>query len=479
MLEHCRPNDEKRREFERKLVRKIDLRMMPILILLYIMNYLDRNNISAARDYGLQKDLKLTDTQYSVALSILFVGYISLQIPSNLLLVRLGRPRLYIPSIVALWGIVSGMTALTHNYSGLLAVRIVLGMAEAPFFPGALFLLSKWMTKKELATRTALLFSGSILSNAFSGLIAAGLLKLDGLRGIAGWKWMFIVEATLTVCISVIAFFVLPDFPENSSFLSEEERSLAVARLTEDAGEADVGGGDANGHGNTSHGLLLAVKDLKVYLLAVLLTAVTAGLSFNAFFPTLTGTLGYGQTQTLLLTVPPWFFAFVCVYFNGRHADATQERFLHISLPLVVGIAGFIISASTMNTAARFVGLFLMAPSYAGYVVILTWISNTIHRPTTKRAVALAGINAFSQLGNIAGSYIWQKKKFGPRYWQSNLICTCMFLVGIALALAMRVRLARDNRALDRKYGTVEETQASEGGKSTAHLTKRKFRYLL
>ena len=332
------------------------------------------------------------------------------------------------------------------------------------------------MTKKELAFRTALLFSGSIISNAFSGLISAGLLKMDGLHGVRGWQWLFIIEASLTGLAAIAAFFILPDFPENSAFLTIEERALAVARLTADAGgEADV---ESKGKG-AKEGVLLALQDTNVYLLMAIILPITTGLSFNLFFPTLTGTLGYGQTNTLLLTVPPWTLAALVSFFNGRHADYTGERFLHISVPLVVGIVGFTINASTMNTAARFVGLFLQASSYATYAIVLSWISNTIPRPMYKRSVALAAINSVAQFGNVAGSYIWSKDKYGPRYWQSNLICATMFLTAIGLAGVLRWRLVRKNRKLDRRYGTVAEILAAEGGRPTAETTRMKFRFVL
>lgn len=130
-------DEQERRRIEHALVRKIDLRIMPILVVLYILNYLDRNSIGSARDYGLQTDLKLSDTDYSLAVSILFVGYIALQVPSNLLLAKTGRPSVYIPTVVFLWGILSGCTAACTNLSSLLAVRTLLGVCESSFFPGA------------------------------------------------------------------------------------------------------------------------------------------------------------------------------------------------------------------------------------------------------------------------------------------------------------------------------------------------------
>lgn len=269
------PNSEEYKQLERRLVRKIDLRLMPILVLLYILNYLDRNSITTARDSGLVKDLKLEDQEYQTAISILFVGYITFQIPSNMLMTKLGRPSLYIPTFVALWGIVSGCTAATTGYHSLLAVRICLGFVESAFFPGALALLGYFYKKEEMATRTAILFSGSIISNAFSGLISAGILSgMEGKAGLPAWKWLFILEGCVTVVVAGIAVFILPDMPGNSKFLSPEERQMAVNRLSVNAGTT-LSPNDEEG--SPMQGFLMAVKDIKVWVLAFMLTAVTVG----------------------------------------------------------------------------------------------------------------------------------------------------------------------------------------------------------
>jgi MFS family permease len=231
------PNSPEYKELERRLVRKIDIRLMPITILLYILNYLDRNSISTARDNGLERDLGLKGQEYQTALSILYVGYITFQIPSNLFMTKLGRPSLYIPTFVTLWGVVSACTAATTGYHSLLAVRIILGAVESAFFPAALAMLSFFYRKNEMATRTALLFSGSIISNAFSGLISAGILsRMEGKAGLPAWKWLFIIEGAITVVVAAMAVFILPDMPENSKFLSVEERQMAVNRLKLDVG---------------------------------------------------------------------------------------------------------------------------------------------------------------------------------------------------------------------------------------------------
>ena len=264
---------DERQRLETALVRKIDLALLPMLILMYIMNYLDRNNIAAARLAGLQDPLSkgglnLSSTQYLTALSILFVGYILMQIPSNLFLNKIGKPALYLPTAMVIWGVISAATAGAHSYGGLIAIRFFLGFVEAAYFAGCLFFLSSWYTRKELGFRTAMLYSGALLSGAFSGLITAGIKNgLDGARGLRAWRWMFVIEGVITVFIAGCAYFVLPNFPRTTRWLTEEERQLAIWRLEEDIGEDDWVG---TGQQTFFHGMKLAFQDIKTWILVSL-----------------------------------------------------------------------------------------------------------------------------------------------------------------------------------------------------------------
>lgn len=258
---------DERQQLELALVRKIDLRIMPILILMYVMNYLDRNNIAAARLAGLEDELELTSTQYLTTLSVFFVGYILMQIPSNLFLNKIGLPAIYLPSAMIAWGILSGATAGVQSFGGLVAIRFCLGFVEAVYFPGCLFFLSSWYTRNELSFRTAILFTGSLVSGAFSGLISAGITKnLDGARNLRAWRWLFIIEGTVTVVIAVAGYFILPNFPRTTTWLTENERQVAIWRLSEDAGEDDWTGSDKKPF---LQGAKLAFRDIHMYILVL------------------------------------------------------------------------------------------------------------------------------------------------------------------------------------------------------------------
>jgi MFS family permease len=197
-------DDEWRKRIEKKLLRKVDARMLPTLIVMYLLNFLDRSNLAQARQGSLEEDLGMTGTDFNLATSIFFVGYLLMQLPSNMLLTRV-RPSIYLASSCCLWGAVSTCNAAAKNFTQLVVIRFFLGFVEAPFFPGAIFLMSSWYTRAELTRRISWFYSGNALANMFGGLLGASILgDLDGDLGIAGWRWLFIV-----VCYP--EYFVMPD----------------------------------------------------------------------------------------------------------------------------------------------------------------------------------------------------------------------------------------------------------------------------
>ncbi|KAI1077958.1 MFS general substrate transporter [Whalleya microplaca] len=472
----------RRAHVEKTLKLKLDARCS-LFVLIYILNYLDRNNIASARLKGLQDDLHLDNTQYATCLSILYVGYILMQVPSNMLINRISRPSLYLSLVMLLWGLISTLSGVTTDFTSMVLVRFFLGFVEAAFLPGALLIQSKWYTRKELTFRNAILFCGNIISNAFSALVGAGVLSnMQGTLGHAAWRWLFWIEGAATMAVAITAAFVLPDLPRNSRGFTAEELEVAQLRMIEDVGEADV---DAEGQG-VLDGLMMCLKDIKIYVMMFTFTAYVVGLSFNAFFPTLTGTLGFDYVPTLLMSSPPWVFSCAVSLLNAWHADRTQEKFWHITGPILGGIVGFIISMSTENIAARYVALFLQASAYAGFIVFYSWISSSFPRPPAKRAVAIAMINAFSQLGNVAGSYVWDLKDNG--YRKSYGIVTAMFGVTIlgcwffrGILNNLNSKLEDGERAWDAQPDVTAQTAEMEHMDSPdeALQMQKGFRYLV
>ncbi|KAH8115418.1 MFS general substrate transporter [Phellopilus nigrolimitatus] len=471
------------------------MRLLPCIILIFIMNYIDRTNITTARLKGLEQDLGLTDLQYDTVVAILYASYCPAQIPSNMFLNRVTRPSFYIGGCVVLWGLTSALTGVTHNYAGILACRVFIGLPEAAFYPGAIYLLSRWYTRKarllifsgsglELAFRSAILYGGLLISNAFGSLMAAGILSnLEGKRGIRGWKWLFYIEGCITITIGFFSMWALPDYPNNTRWLSHAERRLAQVRLSEDAGEADQ---DRAGDSMWA-GFKMAFMDIKVPLFAIMTTSQLLGLSFVNFFPTLTSTLGFSTTISLLLAAPPWIWATIVCCLNALHADKSGERFYHIAVPWWGVIIGYIIGVSTFSVGGRYVAMFLMASGYAGFALTLVWVSNAIPRPPAKRAAAIGIVNGFGNIGNLIGSYVW-KTAWGPEYHQSMEIGIAALVFSSVLALGIRYILIRDNKQLDEdELGAlkganrerVEEAARLEGiTLDEAMERKRGFRYL-
>ncbi|KAI5480096.1 hypothetical protein MNV49_001756 [Pseudohyphozyma bogoriensis] len=450
----------------KRATRKVDIAVMPAITLMYILNYLDRQNISAAKLAGITKDVHLTAVQYQMCISFLFVGYILFQIPSNMIAGKVTRPALYINVAMALWGVISALTAAVHNFTGLIVCRCILGVIEAAFFPGALFLLSTFYTKKQMAARTAFLYCGSQIGNAFGGLFAILLLKLDGHHGIQGWRWLFIVEGALTVGVAIILIFLMPDSAASAKILKGAERdyvlySLAKEQSVKKLGEAEV---------TSMQALGMVVRDPKTWLLMGVLYCTYIAAAVVSFFPSVVATLGYSRNITYVLTAPPYLLCCVCMMINGWHSDKTQERFLHIVIPLVVAVAANVIAVSTLNTAARYTAMMLMPTSlYSSAIVTLSWITGSLTQPAIKRAVAIAVINASCNSPNVWTPFLY---KAAPRYLVAFIVNLAAAALGIAFAIATRIYLRQKNAELDR--GDI-----SARGAPTQDQVDAGFRYVL
>ena len=333
----------------KKLMRKVDVHLLPLLIVMYILNFLDRNNLSQARLGTLEKDLNMHSTDFNLATSILFVGYILMQLPSNLIITRV-KPSRYIGIVMFIWGAISAAQGGAQSFAGLVVARFFLGFVEAPFFCGAIMLMSSWYTRQELAHRIAWFYSGTSLANAFGGLIGAGVMgNLSGAHGIAGWRWLFIIEGSITCGVAIIAYFILPNYPHSTSWLKHEEREYAEWRLLEDTGEADIT--TASG---LFEGLKMAVKDYRIYVFTLLQHVSLLTQTFQYFFPSIVKTLGYSSIETLLITAPVWIATFlislVVTYTSGKYGD----RSMHIIVLQAVAVVGNIIVVSTTSIGARF-----------------------------------------------------------------------------------------------------------------------------
>lgn len=432
--------------------------------------------------------LHMDAAQYQTGLSILFVGYILMQVPSNLALNYAGRPSLYIGFFVVVWGLVSALTSQVKSYGAIVACRFILGVVEAPFFAGILFYLSSWYTKKELALRMSIFYSGSLLSGAFGNLIAAGILSgLAGARGMAAWQWLYIIEGSVTVFIGILIMLFLPDFPETWKLLSPEMKAVAMRRLAIDAAEADA---DEAGGMSQWRGAKLAFTDKRTYLFAIAYMCIAAATGFQYFFPTLTKTLGYSNIISLLLVAPPYVFMVGYSILHNHLSDKYQMRFVAFVIPIPISIIGFIIFMTTSSFGPRYLSLFLMNFAFCMIGTLFGWIGSTIARPKAKRAAAYAFINSIANSASIWTPYTYRDQD-APHYRPALGICIAMlgvaFFVGLILYLDLRAenkRLERmeneDGILTERDMRRLQKTAEVEGiDIAAARRLQKGFRYVL
>ncbi|CEN61284.1 Putative Permease of the major facilitator superfamily [Aspergillus calidoustus] len=432
---------EKTDPVEIRLVRKLDLWIMPTLWLMFWLNYLDRNAIALARLNDLEEDLNLSSSEYQTCVSILFVGYILGQIPSNMILTRV-RPSWYMAGFMALWAAVSALTALAKDFKGLLLTRFFLGITEAPFYAGALYLLSIFYNRKEIATRISILYTGNILATAFAGLIAAGVFHgMDELAGIRGWQWLFILQGTVTFVVAVLSVFTLPDDPRNTRWLSPEERQLAYERIVADT----VG---ARQQSSTFSGLKEAATDPRLWLFAFMQHMHLAANGFKNFFPTAVETLGFSTTITLVLTCPPYLIAGAFSVYWSWNSGRTNERTWHITIAKSIAIFGFVLGCATLNTGARYFSMIVFAiGTYAVNSIILGWVSSTCGQTNEKKASSLAIVNTIANISFIWTPYLWPSSD-EPRYTIAMSSSAAFSLACLSGAWIMKLWLVQLNKKI-------------------------------
>ncbi|KAF3402875.1 hypothetical protein DPV78_003562 [Talaromyces pinophilus] len=452
-------SEEEYERVKKSAVLKLDIRIMPAVVLMYILNYLDRQNIASAKLAGLVEDLNMTSVQYQTAVSLLFAGYITMQIPSNMIASKIKWPGIYINIAMAVWGAISACTAAVNNFSGLVAARFFLGVVEAAFLPGVVYYISLFYNRQQMTLRTAIFYSGSQIGNAVGPLIAIGVLNLDGKQGLSGWRWLFIIEGVVTIFFAIIFALVLPHSLQTIRGFTQLESEFLRYNYAKDIGQQDH-----MDEASAWKGLKLAVSDLKTWLLLATLWATYVSAAVVNWFPSVVATLGYSRNTTYGLTAPPYILSCIVISLVGFHSDKKQERFWHVAIPLSVAVVANIIAVSSLNTGARYFAMMLMPGScYSAAIVILSWVTGTLSQPAVKRASAIALINAVCNTPNIWTSYIYYG---APRYLAAFLLNMSMAALAIIFAFILHMYLRRENAKLDRgedpgKHGPTLAQQAA------------------
>jgi hypothetical protein len=309
-----------------------------------------------------------------------------------------------------------------------------------------------------------------MLSGAFSGLIAAGITNgMDGLRGMLAWRWIFILEGSVTVLVAFGAYFILPDFPANTKWLSEEERAVACWRMEEDAAGEEDWTAEGAGKQPLFEGFKLLLCDPKNWILVVVVYGSASAIAINSFFPTVVKSFGRDRITTLLLTAPPYLLACIVCAAVSWNAGRVQERYWHTVLPIACALGGFVIAAAATGIGPRYFGTMIMLPGvYTGFNMAMVWTANTIYRPVAKRAAALAFNNALATICSIYGSYLYPDNS-APRFVLAFSVNAAMALVAIIASTVLHFYLKRENRKLEEK----EAADAAMG-----IYVAKSFRYL-
>lgn len=455
---------------ERSVMRKIDLRVVPVLCGLYLLAFLDRVNIANAALYGLKQDLKLGGNEYNTALVIFFVPYIIFEIPSNALMKRF-KPHLWLSGCMFMFGLTTCLQGLTQNYSGILATRFFLGLFESGMFPGCFYLLAMWYKRSEAQKRYSFFFCSTTLAGAFGGLLASAIGKMDGMRGYRGWRWVFILEGTLTCVVAFAFFFLISDFPEEAKWLTREEKQFVKDRLYEDVGDSQ------QDQPVTFRSALGVLKDYKVIVGGFMYFGlIVPAYGYAYFAPAIIQSLGHGSIQTQLLSVPPWACAFAVAMTIAFISDAIRHRFAFTLFPIAIALTGFIILLKVhKNAHLQYGALFLAASgAYSAMPVIVCWFNTNLagHR---RRAVATGWQVGFGNIGGIIAAYSFLAQD-APKYITGYSICIAFVCLSAVSCIVYFIGISWENRR--REKGLVSGSELSLTEKREMGDLNPDYRYM-
>lgn len=416
--------DEAEALLEKRLRRKIDLRLIPILIILFTFSLIDRNIIATARVAGMGTDLELVGNRYSVALLVLFPLYILIEIPTNLILRQISVKGFFF-GMVFCWGTVAMCHAFVNTFAQLVAVRVLLGLFEGSFQvsaitsfpvitnsktqPVCIYLVSSWYTRYETQRRLAFWFAMGQLLAAFSGILSYGLSTLNGNAGLEGWRWIYLVPGLITVGLAFPVWFLVCEFPEKAKWLKPDELARLRRLLAEDRAEILE-------DKMTTAKAIMAFKDWKVWALASLLFFMTSAAYTMSFFtPTILRSLGYNTAMSQILVTPPYIAACIANIATGFLADRVRMRGPFIIGHGLLTMVGFGLIGWGPNTGAKMTGIyFSIIGSQCAIPSVYTFLANNVVG-TTKRQLAVPLQTVWGGIGGIAGSVYFRQQDY-PKY---------------------------------------------------------------
>ncbi|KAF2738306.1 MFS general substrate transporter [Polyplosphaeria fusca] len=430
---------------EKKLVRKLDAFLVPVVMLLYLLSFLDRVNIGNARLYGMEEDLNLIGNRYLVAVSVLFPTYILSELPSNLVLKKL-RPSRWIAFITIAWGIIATLTGVVQNYAGLIVCRLLLGAVEGGLFPGMAIYLTFFYTKRELALRIGYLFVSAALAGACGGLLAFGIGHMNGVGGQNGWRWIMIIEGLPTLVLGVAVIWILPDSPLKAYFLNSQEKDLAAARLTRQTGYTAKA---AEFHWKD---VKCALTDWKVWAFSFAqFGSDTMLYGYSTFLPTIIRGINPDASTALVqvLTIPCYALGAITYLVVAWFSDHQQKRAQYTILLGLVSIVGYAMLISDIGSGAHYAGCFFVAMGlYVCVGLPLAWLPT--NSPRYGKRTTATGLQL--SIGNCAGimaPFLYPSTE-GPRYIKGHAVTMAMVAWAIVVYVVMWWHFAKVNARRER-----------------------------
>jgi len=419
---------------EARVTRKLQLRILPFVMLLYLVCFLDRANVGFAA-LSMNQALGLTPEMFGLGGGVFFIGYIAFQVPSNLMILRVGARR-WIARVVVAWGIVSMASAFVVGPWSFYAMRLLLGVAEAGFFPGTLLYLNLWFPVRQRAVAIAAFMAAAPLSSAVGSPISGALMELPRIAGLANWQWLYMIEALPAILLGFLTLKVLTDSPEQAEWLSADECAWLLQTLQMERAK----GGS---HPSTMAAIWAVLRDPRVLALALIYSGTSAGLYAIGFWaPLLIRQFGFSALTVGWLNALPSAVAVVGMVVWARHSDRTLERIWHVTIPCVLGCAGLVWAGYAEAALAVILALAVASFGVNGSKPPL-WVMPGMFLSGASAAAGIALINSLGNLGGFAGPLLigWLKQRVGSYAAGLDAVSVMMALSAVIM-LAMRRRIS-------------------------------------
>ncbi|CAL8582723.1 hypothetical protein XPA_008371 [Xanthoria parietina] len=443
-----------------RIIRRVDIRLIPLCGLMYCVSLLDRTNLSNAAIAGMTRELNLrtkNPDRYSVITLVFFVTYVIFQPPTTIL-TRFFGPRIWLATITLAWGVVMICFGFVKDWTALVGLRLLLGVLESGFFPGVVYLLSTWYKRYEVGKRYSIFYLIGSLASAFGGILAFGLIQMEGISGYGGWRWIFIIEGCLTCLVALLGYIFLVSFPDNKNFrsiipfLSVEERQLICARVNQDRSDADL-------EEFTVKKWLGGAKDWKIWAYGLCFgCATTVSYALAYFLPIILNQgLGYDTGTAQCLIAPPYVFAAMIMILTGWFGDKYHQRGLCVAFNAILCIIGLAVMGWAYgDTRARYFGAFFAtAGANANVPSVLTYQANNI-RGQWKRAFCSATLVGGGALGGIVGSTVFRSQD-SPTYVPGLAVAMGSQVVILLTVGVLTVTFRANNKKADRGEKILED----------------------